>query len=156
LRPSPSVAKGKERFDSSKLVSSEIKQSGKLIFTEESPAVYENDRLAGKPSRFPAEVDCHSFATPSIRNERLQSNVIADISDRPLVDCLNHINGQTKVSQLFKQCWPAFPNGLVRAESESDASSVKSLMLQGRELPSCFDRENNYYMLFWKSYLDNE
>ena len=40
-------------------------------------------------------------------------------------------------------------------ESDSDASSVKS-MLQGRDLPSHFDKENNYYMLYWKTYLENE
>jgi hypothetical protein len=29
-------------------------------------------------------------------------------------------------------------------------------MLQGREMPSHFDKENNYYMLYWKTYLENE
>ena len=40
-------------------------------------------------------------------------------------------------------------------DSDSDASSVKS-MLQGRDLPSHYDKENNYYMLYWKTYLENE
>jgi hypothetical protein len=38
---------------------------------------------------------------------------------------------------------------------DSDDDSEKSL-LQGREMPSQFDKENNYYMLYWKTYLDNE
>ena len=40
-------------------------------------------------------------------------------------------------------------------DDESDDASVKSMM-QVRDLPSQFDKENNYYMLYWKTYLENE
>jgi len=56
-------------------------------------------------------------------------------------------------------CIPASQIGNQRytfgQESDSDATSEKSV-LHGRDLPSQYDKENNYYMLYWKTYLENE
>ena len=100
-------------------------------------------------------------------NSKYRINLIVNTPEQPLADKLNEMNGQKennsekkqKTPQLLKTYMPAseMPNKLFQLprDSDSDASSVKS-MLQGREMPSHFDKENNYYMLYWKTYLENE
>jgi hypothetical protein len=71
----------------------------------------------------------------------------------------NQISESKKPNQLFGKLIPTkgLPNNVFKLhnDDESDDASVKSMM-QVRDLPSQFDKENNYYMLYWKTYLENE
>lgn len=90
----------------------------------------------------------------------LQPELIQSIEDIPSVkesfrlgQPFNEKGNQLAELEEGRFLWQHFAK--FNNQSESDASSVRSMM-RGHEPPNQFDKENNYYKLFWKKYFENE
>jgi hypothetical protein len=73
-----------------------------------------------------------ALQNPSPASHNYRGSLVAHTFDHPFADRLNQLIDKSTKSYELKDAIP------------------------GQDMPSKFDKENNYYTLFWKTYLENE